>query len=387
MSAGAASSQVVNGQLQMGDIVAGQKLNVIDPADGVDVTTVAGGNTVHAGTDGHDLRLRSTQRLQGAVRANTDLVVHGWSPSTAVLTAAAGNSADTSTRGSLHSEAVQTVAPEGSVAARARVTAHPSASGDTSILAHALGNVQQHAVGGDRARVRAEQYNYGARTTAEASASLANVKGHAALTAAAGANQIGLDVVADGTRLNARQVATGSTQATADLYAPAVYLGDAMSSAAANSITLNAQSATARLKAEQESLGYVRAESIVTTGDFGAVNANAYGVGNTIAVAHLGEQLTLDTDQLNTGGVDSVASFEGADGYDVGLSASAYGNAVSATACSDCDGALTATNSQTNSGDISATGRVDIAGGRVVRSTAQAVGNSASYIVNKPKGH
>lgn len=369
----------------MGDIVAGQQLNVIDPAQGVDVVTTAGGNSVHAGTDGHDLRLRSTQRVEGRVAADTDVVVHGWSPSTAVLTAAAGNSADTSTRGSLRSQAVQTVAPEGSVEARARVTAHPSASGDTSVLAHALGNVQQHAVEGDRARVKAEQYSYGS-ATAEASASLANVKGHAALTAAAGANQIGLDAVADRTRLNTRQVATGSTQATADLYAPAAYLGDAMSSAAANSVTLNAQGARARLKAEQESLGYVRAESVVTTGDFGAVNANAYGVGNTVAVAHLGEQLTLDTEQLNTGGVDAVSSYDGGDGYDVGLSASAYGNAVSAVACSDCDGALTATNSQTNSGDISATGRVDIAGGRFVHSTAQAVGNSASYVVNKPKG-
>jgi hypothetical protein len=295
-----------------------------------------------------------------------------------------GNSAATTTTGDLRSRAAQTVAPESGVSAEAHVSGHPSASGDTSVLAHAIGNDQHHAAEGGKARVRADQYNYADHTTADARASLANVKGKAGLTSAAGANQLTLDAKSDRARLRTEQVATGSTQATADLYAGAAYLADAMSSAAANSVTLKHEGVRAKVTAAQESVGYVRAETLVTTGDFGAVNANAYGVGNTIATASLGEQLTLDTDQLNTGGVDAVASFDGADGYDVSLSASAYGNAVSAVACSDCDGALDARTTQTNSGDVSASGSVSILGGRAVRSSVQAVGNSASYFVNKP---
>lgn len=388
LSAQAASSQIVNGQLQIGGVVAGQELDVVDPAEGVDLTTAATGNAVDAATEGHNLRLRSKQRAEGGVNAGSDLTVHGWSPETSVLSAAAGNSAQTAAaHGSLRARAAQVVGPEGSVESRAWVSAHPSSSGDTSVLSHALGNVQQHASEGDRARVVADQYNYGSHTTANAQATLAHVKGSAGLTAAAGANQLGLDAKSDSVRLRAKQVATGSTEATADAYVKNGYLIDTLGSAAANSITLNHQGAKAKLKAEQESVGYVRAESLITSPEFGAANANAYGVGNTIAAASLGEQLTLDTDQLNTGGVDAVASFDGGDGYDVGVSASAYGNAVSAVACSDCDGALDARNSQTNSGDVSATGRVSLGGnGRRVTGTAQAVGNSASYVVNKPKG-
>lgn len=371
----------------MGGVVAGQELDVVDPAEGVDLTTTAGGNLLGAAAEG-DLRIRSSQRLEGAVKASSDLTVHGWSPDTAVMSAAAGNSADTAvTYGSLKAHVDQVVAPEGSVEATAWVSAHPSSSGDTSVLSHALGNVQQHAVEGDLADVKAGQYNYGSHTAATAQASLAHVQGQAGLTAAAGANQLGVDAYAGDAQVRAKQVATGITQATADAYVANGYLIDAMSSAAANSITMNHQGSTAKLKAEQESVGYVRAESLVTTGEFGGATANAYGVGNTIAVASIGEQLTLDTDQLNTGGVDAVAAFEGGDGYDVSVSASAYGNAVMASACSDCDVALDARNSQTNSGDISAAARVDLGGGgRTVQGTVQAVGNSATFVVSKPKG-
>ena len=359
---------------------------MIDPAEGVDLTTTATGNQVDAAVEGN-LRLRSTQRLEGAVKAGSDLTVHGWSPDTSVMSAAAGNSAQTAaTYGSLKSRADQVIAPEGSVEAKAWVSAHPSSSGDTSVLAHALGNVQQHAAEGRSAKVKAGQYNYGSDTKATGQVSLAHVKGSAGLTVAAGANQLGVEAKTDKARVKSRQVATGATQATADAYVKNGYLIDTLASAAANSITLNHEGSTAKLKAEQESVGYVRAESLITTGEFGAANANAYGVGNTIAVSSIGEQLTLNTDQLNTGGVDAVAEFDGGDGYDVGVSASAYGNAVSAFACSDCDAALDAKNQQVNGGDVSARAKVDLGGGgRSVRGTAQAVGNSAMYIVNKPK--
>ena len=371
----------------MGGVVAGQELNVIDPAEGVGLTTTATGNQVDVETEGN-LRLRSTQGLEGRVKAATDLTIHGWSPETTVLSAAAGNSAQTAaTYGSLKARADQVIAPEGSVESKAWVSAHPSSTMDTSVLSHALGNVQHHAAEGDKARVKAGQYNYGSHTTATAEATLAHVKGHAGLTAAAGANQLEVQAKTDKARVQAKQVATGTTQSTADAYVKNGYMIDALSSAAANSITMTHEGSSAKLKAEQESVGYVRAESLVTAGEFGAANANAYGVGNTIVASSVGEQLTLNTDQLNTGGVAAEAVFDGGDGYDVGVSASSFGNAVSAIACSECDGALDARNNQVNGGDVNASAKVYLgAGGRTVQGKAQAVGNSAMYVANKPKG-
>ena len=78
-------------------------------------------------------------------------------------------------------------------------------------------------------------------------------------------------------------------------------------------------------------------------------------------------------------------SAAGNNGYDATSSATAMGNAATAFACSDCGGAINITNSQTNSGGVSAVSTLSITGAnRSVTGVATAVGNNATFYVSKP---
>ncbi|MBW3616142.1 MAG: holdfast anchor protein HfaD [Proteobacteria bacterium] len=385
-----AGSRIDNSQFSLGDVFAGQTLNVIDPAEGVSATTGANGSAASVQVEDEDVTLDSLQRT-GNVSARTDVTVHGWSPSTQVTTAAVGQTLHTTTSGGrLTASTDQAVdgdpdGPAGAIEARTRVTAELSSSGDTSGLALAVGNDQASHVRGGSADIRTGQYHYGAGSTARTEASLLHVKGEAQLTAIAGANQASVEGATDDVRLDAAQVSTGSTEASVGAEVDNGQTVAAFSSAAANSVTLANQGASTTAAVAQEHLGYVRAESALYVGEFGRASANAAGVGNTVSAAVYGDTLTLDTDQLNSGGVDAYASFDGSTGYDLDVNASAYGNAVSAQACSDCDGVLDARNTQVNDGDVSAVTRADVGGARSVLANATAVGNQASYVVSRPR--
>lgn len=371
-------------------MIAGETLNVIDPAEGVSTNAGASGNAASVHAEDEDVRVKSLQ-LTRNVSARTDVEVHGWSPHTAANTAAVGQGLNTDVSGgSLRAHAQQAVGqaqdgPPSLIEAQTRVTATKSSSGDTSALSVAVGNDQAHRVQGGDARVRSEQYHYGAGTRAATEVGLFHVTGEAQLSAVAGANQTVLEASSDTARLRADQRSTGSTEASVVGEVDNGQTVGAFSSAAANSVSLANQGANTRGKVTQDHQGYVRAESGLYVGAFGAVSAVANGVGNTVSAVGYGPALTLNTDQLNSGGVDATAAFEGVDGYDAEVHASAYGNAVSAQVCSDCDGALTAKNTQVNEGGVQAQTRVNVTGGaRAVVSTSTAVGNQASYVVTRP---
>ena len=99
--------------------------------------------------------------------------------------------------------------------------------------------------------------------------------------------------------------------------------------------------------------------------------------------------LSLDNTQINTGGVEAVATFQGNTGYDAYVGADAIGNAVTGSVCSTCGGEVNVTNTQVNSGDVSAV--VNVGAGRTGGSRAavvgaNAVGNSATFYVSRPGG-
>jgi hypothetical protein len=394
--AGAASSQeagsrIDNSQFSLGDVFAGQTLNVIDPAEGVSTNTGASGNAASVQAEDEDVQVNSLQ-LTRNVSAHTDVEIHGWSPTTAVNTAAVGQGLNTSvTGGSLRVNAQQAVgqapdAPHSQIEARSRVTAVLSSSGDTSVLSIAVGNDQAHAVHEGDAQIRSGQHHYGAGTRAVTEANLLHVQGEAQLSAVAGANQTALEAAGRTAQMSVDQNSTGATEASVAGHVDVGQTVHAFSSSAANSVSLANQGAVTRGEVTQNHQGYVRAESALYVGDFGSVSAVANGVGNTVSAVGYGEALTLNTDQLNSGGVDAAASFDGVDGYDAEVHATAYGNAVSGQVCSDCDGALTATNTQVNEGGVQAQTRVNVGGGaRTINATATAVGNQASYIVTRPK--
>ena len=94
----------------------------------------------------------------------------------------------------------------------------------------------------------------------------------------------------------------------------------------------------------------------------------------------------IDAVQLNDGGgVEVIAGYTGAEGYDASASATAIGNAATGYACSDCDGRITATSQQVNNVDVGATANVTVTGyARSATGVANAVGNTATYYVSQP---
>ena len=88
---------------------------------------------------------------------------------------------------------------------------------------------------------------------------------------------------------------------------------------------------------------------------------------------------------MNSGGVEVTSTFEGTNGYDAYVAAEAVGNSVTGYACSQCNGYMDVSNTQTNSGTVSATASTTIRGtGRAVATGANAIGNAATFYVSRP---
>jgi hypothetical protein len=136
----------------------------------------------------------------------------------------------------------------------------------------------------------------------------------------------------------------------------------------------------------QDNESYVRAQAVETSYEFGGATVSAYGVGNSTLAGNAGPSLVLNNTQVNgTGGVEAFSVFQGNSGYDATSSATAMGNAVTGYACSQCNGVMNVTNSQTNAGDVGATAQLTVGGaGRSARGVATSVGNNATFYVTKP---
>ncbi len=155
--------------------------------------------------------------------------------------------------------------------------------------------------------------------------------------------------------------------------------------ATANQAVLYNQGGAVVTASDQTNTAFVRAAALTTAYDYGRAEAYARGAANELSVGNNDIYLEIDNSQFNSGGVDVSAAFSGTNGYDVYVGADAVGNAVTGYACSDCEGYLEATNSQTNNGDVAARASATVAGSnRAVIGGANAVGNSATFHVSRP---
>ncbi len=144
---GVATSQTVpvqgsNDQLNVGDLFAGQTLNVVTVDEGVTATTTAGGNTFGATVVNADAGLTSNQVNQGAVTAHGVVNVSGsMGDSSTVTTTAVGNSGTaTAAYGTLSGFMVQT--NSGAVIARSQIEGDTAQAGDVIETSSAAGNSQ-----------------------------------------------------------------------------------------------------------------------------------------------------------------------------------------------------------------------------------------------------
>ncbi|QTN20620.1 holdfast anchor protein HfaD [Brevundimonas sp. AJA228-03] len=379
---------VLNNQLQLGDVIAGQTLNVEGASDEVGADTAAQGNSLSGTAQDRDLQLTSTQTSSGDVRSTTTLNLDGdlEGPVNATTQSRGNYLAAASYGGDIAIEATQEVGPTEVTAASSLngpsvrmlggasvgVTAIANTTSMAASASHVSGIVIQRSEAGVRAENFAET-RYIPATAEFISQSVANTT---ALNSGLASSQ----------DLTIRQRSAGDA-VTASTSANAANAWDlaGRARATANQTLLYNDGGSVVATTDQSNLSQVRASATVTSYDWGAAAAVAAGTGNEVVAGNNDVYLEIDSSQVNSGGVEVSADFAGTNGYDAYVSADAIGNSVTGYVCATCQGNLIATNAQTNSGPVSATATTTVSGtGRAIASSASAVGNTATFYVSRP---
>jgi hypothetical protein len=381
---------VLNEQLQLGDVLAEGRLNVVDLSDQATVSTYAQGNGLSGGTVGQNASLASTQSMQGNAGADTSMVLGGDTDGyVSATTQARGNSLSVSAYDATLDAEIEQIQGSGEVTARTANTGATTrliggARFDASAIANTAalggqntvisGTIDQTSDAGVRAGSRIEaQYVPGASVAvAQALGNAIQVTGYAS----------------SGQAMVTRQTSTGDV-IDADASANAGNGWDLTSraDARANQAVFANAGGSVLVETDQASSTSVRAGAVTTAYDYGAATATARAIANEVQAGNNDIYVEIDNAQLNTGGVEATAYVSGTNGYDAYVGAEAAGNAVTAYACSTCSGYLEANNSQTNDGMVRAASSTTVAGsGRAVITGATATGNTATFYVSRPGG-
>lgn len=381
---------VLNNQLQLGDVVAGVTLDVVDASQQVTTTSNARGTALSGGAEGQNLDVISTQETRGDVSADTTLTLRGDTEGrVTAVTQAQGSELSVGVYSARADVAAEQLT-SGDVTARTPVTREDARLiGGGDLQAHAFGNsatmggsaaqvvgsVDQRAEGDVRSSVRlAGQYVPG---QAEG---YAQAVGNAVTTTTGSTSHQNLTIG----QYSAGQV----IEADASMNAGNAWDIAARARAAGNRVHNTNQGGSQLAYIGQTNDSYVRSAATVTAFDYGQATAHAQGAGNEVTVGNNDIFVEIENSQFNTGGVDVVTEFQGGRGYDAYVGADAVGNSVTGYACSDCGGQVNATNSQVNQGDVSARATATVGvSGRATVVGANATGNAATFYVSRPGGH
>lgn len=381
-------SIVLNNQLQLGDVVAGETLDVVDVEEQVTVTNAAQGNSLSGTVENDSLTLDSTQIMRGDARATTTMTLGGDTEGVVnATTQARGNylaagayGADVTLDASQEVDDVEINTSTVITGEDARLL------GGAYVHSAAIANTV--AVGGEGASVEGS-IDQTSAATVRASNFLGSqyIPAQAEFTSQAIANAVAVNSdLASNQNLAVRQRSTGDI-VEADTSANSGNAWDlaGRANAAANQAVLANQGGSLIAASDQANASRVRAATVVTSYDFGAATAQARGVGNEVAAGNNDIYLELNNIQLNNGQIDASAEFSGGTGYDAYVGADAAGNSITGYACSDCQGYIDARNSQTNTANVTATTSVTTQGSsRAVIAGANAVGNAATFYVTRP---
>lgn len=381
-------SVVLNNQLQMGDVIAGETLHVEDASSDVSVTVVAQGNSFSGSVENDSIDVQSTQEMQGDAVATADMTFGGDTEGAVYATvqaggnylAASGYDADLA----VHASQLNT---GGEVAANVRLDDDQARLlGGAYVGASAISN--NVALAGEGSTVSGV-ISQGSSATVRASnyAATQYIPNQAAFESRAIANAVAVNSsAASNQSLYVRQRSTGDLiEAGTSANAGNAWDLAGRARASGNQANLYNQGGALIAETDQANSAFVRAAAVTTAYDFGRAEAHARAAGNEVSVGNNDIYVEIDNTQLNTGGVEASASFAGNGGYDAYVGADAVGNSVVGYACSECAGQLNATNVQQNDGDVSATTNVAIGGnGRAAITGANAVGNAATFYVSRP---
>jgi hypothetical protein len=382
------ASPVVIDQVQLGDVFAGQVLNVVDAQDQVTVSTSAQGNSASGTVENDSIRVQSSQDMRGSARANTDLTLGGDTVGAINATTQAGGN---SLAAGAYDADLDVDATQSNTGGE--VVANTTVGDDTARLlggaavgSSAVSNTV--ALGGEAARVTGS-IDQSSDTTVQAGvlAETQYIPAEAAFEAQAIANAVAVSSTAASSQdLSIRQRSSGDfVDADASANAGNAWDLAGRARAAGNQAILYNSGGSVVAASDQANSAQVRASALTTAYDYGRAEARARSAGNELSVGNNDVYVEIDSAQFNSGGVDATATFSGTNGYDAYVGAEAVGNAVTGYACSECEGRLIANSSQTNDGDVSATANTSVAGsGRAVITGANAIGNAASFYVSRP---
>jgi len=389
---GVAISQSVvdNNQNQSGELSSSQTLNVVDVSQATSGVTSATGNSLSGAVTSGTLAVTNTQSLTGDVTTSTTLnVTTNAGPTATLNTASTGNTSDIESvtgGGAITGSSTQTVGAV-NVTATSSFAAGAAQTGAMSTGTQAIANSLGLANQDTSVNVTTVQTS-AAQTESTDGGSLMYTPGTAAYASSAVSNNLtGAGTGNASQTINATQTMTGALTQAGEFS----YLGNAQSVSAAatasdNNISISNNSGSVNLTDSQSNTSYTRAQTDLSSYEFGSGQATAYGVGNSTLVANVGSYTGLDNTQSNTGGgIEVISGFTGNNGYDATSSATAMGNAVTAFSCSDCGGVINISNSQTNTAGVSATSTLSITGSnQSVTGISTAVGNNATFYVSKP---
>lgn len=379
---------VLNQQLQLGDIFAGQTLNVVDSQEQVTVETSAQGNSASGAVYNDAITVQSDQTMQGDAVATTDITLGGdtWGEVNATTQAGGNYLAVSAYDATLTLDATQ-ANTGGLVSATTEV-------GDSSARLHAGASVGASAISNTVALYGEGSFVSG--TIDQSSSAVVRsfgriesqyIPAEASVTSQAIVNAVAVNSgQTSGQDLSIAQRSTGDfIEAEASANAGNAWDLAARARATANQAVLYNEGGSVVTASDQQNQSFVRASALTTAYDYGRAESYARGAANELSVGNNDIYVEIDNTQFNSGGVDVTATFSGTNGYDVSVGADAVGNSVTGYACSDCEGYLEARNAQTNAGDVSAVANTTVAGSnRSVITGANAVGNSASFYVSRP---
>lgn len=383
-----APGTVVNNQIQLGDVFATQVINVVSATEGVSAQTAATGNGLVGSTEGVDLNLRSNQTMAGSAVASTTVNATGeLGDSSQINTIAIGNALEAgTTQATMVGVLTQIATASPQVTARGMLEADTASAGDVGLATTAASNSVSLGLTNGSAGVLVNQTN-GASVLADGGAIIGYVSGTADVSGMASGNTTSL-IGTDSSAARAVVYQSNSaalTQASQFTAYGTVQTASTSATASGNVAATANEGPLLDLTATQFNQAYVRAQAEGTAYQFGEGAATAYGVGNSVLAGNSGDAVVLENVQLNTGGgVEAIASFAGADGYDGYARATAVGNDATGYACSACNGSMAVDSRQTNNADVGATATTNIGSGRVINSTSTAVGNNASFYVTRP---
>ncbi len=355
-------------------------------------TTTATGNSFTGSVVTGDLAVTSTQAVSGNVTAGTTLnVATDAGPSMTVSTAATGNIGESvisgggTLSGSYNQSSTAAV-----IDAESQINGPDAETTDGAVLVQAIANSQ--TFGADGSNINSTVTQTSASTvTANGGAVLGDVTDQASFVSiGAGNNVTSTSADATGQTLGITQTNNNDvTQGTEFVNLGNSEVTNTSATATGNNATIANTQGPLAVTSDQDNESYVRAQSVETSFAFGGANVSAYGVGNSVEAANVGPSTALNNVQVNgTGGVQSIASFQGDNGFDSFVSSTAIGNAATAFSCSACGGVMSIQNSQTNNGDASASTSIGLtSGARSVRGTATAVGNTGTFYVSSPSGN